>query len=115
MAVITKFFVVRNGVELDQVFEDKKAAEAYDKLLDAAQSLAELIGQADLQIDIDSRKIEDITVYMAQNAPAVIKILKGVKPLEPESKTAGESKPQTVSEQVKDSARVPRATARNKA
>jgi hypothetical protein len=35
MAVITKFFVVRDGVELDKVFSEKKDAETYDKMLDA--------------------------------------------------------------------------------
>lgn len=84
MAVITKFVVVRDGVELEQVFLDKKEAEAYDKLLDAAQSLAELIKQGDLQIDIDPRTIDEIAICLAKNAPAVTKILKSVKPLNPE-------------------------------
>ena len=40
MAVVAKFFVVRDGVEIDQVFSEKKEAEAYDKMLDAAQKIA---------------------------------------------------------------------------
>jgi len=43
MAVIAKFFVVRNGVELDKVFTEKKDAETYDIMLDAAEQLAEFI------------------------------------------------------------------------
>ena len=33
MAVITKYVVVRNGVELDKEFLVKKEADAYDKML----------------------------------------------------------------------------------
>ena len=36
MAVITKYVVVRDGVELDREFLVKKEADAYDKMLDAA-------------------------------------------------------------------------------
>ena len=32
MAVITRFIVVRNGVELDKEFDVKKEADAYDKI-----------------------------------------------------------------------------------
>jgi len=81
MAVITKFFVVRNGVEIDKVFEDKKEADAYDKMLDAAENLAEFIKSGDLDIDIDDKTIEDISVFLAQKGPEVIQLLKGVKPV----------------------------------
>lgn len=85
MSVITKYIVVRDGVELDQVFADKREAEAYDKMLDAAQDLAALIMQGGLQINIDNRTIEEISVYLAKNAPEVAKILKSVKPVKPAS------------------------------
>jgi dsDNA-binding SOS-regulon protein len=85
VSVITKYIVVRDGVELDQVFADKKEAEAYDKMLDAAQDLAALIMQGGLQINIDNRTIEEISVYLAKNAPEVAKILKSVKPVKPAS------------------------------
>jgi len=91
MAVITKFFVVRNGVEIDKVFEDKKQAEAFDKMLDAAEKLTELIRNAELPAEIDEKTIEEISICLAKNAPAVTQILKGVKPLTPE-KTSGEKK-----------------------
>ena len=81
MAVITKFFVVRNGVEIDKVFELKKDAEAYDKMLDAAENLSELIKGSDIDIDIDDNTINDISVFLAKKAPEVIQILKGVKPV----------------------------------
>lgn len=83
MAVITRFIVVRNGVELDKVFEVKKEADAYDKMLDAADNLAAFIKQSDLQVDLDTKTIEEVAICLAKNAPEVNKILKGVKPYVP--------------------------------
>ncbi|MBL0712184.1 MAG: YebG family protein [Desulfosarcina sp.] len=95
MAVITRYVVVREGVELDQVFSVKKEAEAYDKMLDAADSLAEFIRNGNLAIDIDTGTIETLAVFLAKNGPEVVKILKGVKPLaaKPESKKTARARP----------------------
>ncbi len=116
MAVITKFIVVRDGVELDRVFADKKEAEAYDKMLDAAQDLAALIKQSDLKIDIDDNIIEEISVYLATNATTVAKILKSVKPIKPASKDlpkvpSTEDEP----EEQKIKERKPKTKAKNRA
>jgi dsDNA-binding SOS-regulon protein len=83
MAVITKYVVVRNGVELDKEFLVKKEAEAYDKMLDAAEKLAAFIKEAELEIDIDAETIDAIAVFLATNGPEVTKLLKGVKPYVP--------------------------------
>lgn len=82
MAVITRFIVVRNGVEL-KAFDVKKSAEAYDHMLDAAEKLAAFIKQGDLPIDLDEKTIDEISIHLAKNAPEVVGILKGVKPLVP--------------------------------
>jgi dsDNA-binding SOS-regulon protein len=89
MAVITRFIVVRNGVELDKVFEDKKEADAYDKMLDAADNLAAFIKQSDLQIDLDAKTIDAVSIYLAKNASEVTRILKGLKPMMPATTAAG--------------------------
>ncbi len=81
MAVITKFFVVRDGVELDKVFSVKKDAETYDKMLDAAEQLAEFIKKGELECKLDDESINAISVFLAKNGPEVTKILKTVKPL----------------------------------
>ncbi|MGD8833742.1 MAG: YebG family protein [Desulfobacteraceae bacterium] len=81
MAVITRYVVVRNGVELDQVFEVKKEADAYDKMLDAAEHLAEFIKQSDLDVDLNAETVDAISICLAKNAPEVTKILKGIKPI----------------------------------
>ena len=92
MAVVTKFFIVRNGVELDKVFEDKKEADAYDKMLDAAESLAAFIKKGELGIDLDEKAIDEISVHLAKNAPEVTNILKGIKPLKSSSPATAKSK-----------------------
>ena len=88
MAVITRFIVVRNGVELDKEFEVKKEAEAYDKMLDAADNLAAFIKQSNLKVELDPKAIEDVAICLAKNAPEVNRILKGVKPYVPATPAA---------------------------
>jgi dsDNA-binding SOS-regulon protein len=93
MAVITKYVVVRNGVELDKEFLVKKEADAYDKMLDAADNLAAFIRDAGLEIDLDGKTIEALSIFLAQNGPEVTRILKGLKPVTPPARTPeGETK-----------------------
>lgn len=79
MAVVTKYVVVRNGVELDEVFAVKKEAEACDNMLDAAENLAKLIRES--QILNEEKLIENLAVFLARNAGEVTRILKGIKPI----------------------------------
>jgi dsDNA-binding SOS-regulon protein len=81
MAVITKFFVVRDGVELDKVFTVKKDAETYDKMLNAAEQLAGIIKKGELKCKLDDKSINEISVFLAKNGPEVTKILRTVRPL----------------------------------
>ncbi len=80
MAVITKYVVVRNGVELDKEFLVKKEADAYDKMLDAAENLAAYIKAEASSIDMDGETIDALSVFLAKNGPEVTRILKGMKP-----------------------------------
>lgn len=100
MAVITKYVVVRNGVELDKEFLVKKDAEAYDKMLDAAENLAAFIKQGDLSIDLDEETIDTLSVFLAKNGPDVTRILKGIKPVKPTS--AKSAPPKTDSDPDKE-------------
>ena len=114
MAVITRFIVVRNGVELDKVFDVKKEADAYDKMLDAAENLAVFIKKIDLQIDIDAKTVEEISVYLAKNAPEVIGILRGIKPITPPAaKTEKPADPAPV-EDKKTPAKKPKSKSKRK-
>jgi dsDNA-binding SOS-regulon protein len=83
MAVITKYVVVRNGVELDKEFLIKKDADAYDKMLDAAENLSAYIKAGALEMDLDDKAIDALSVFLAKNGPEVTRILKGMKPAMP--------------------------------
>jgi dsDNA-binding SOS-regulon protein len=91
MAVITRYVVVRNGVELDQVFSVKKEAEAYDKMLDAAEQLAGFIKSSALEVSIADETVDAVAILLAKNGPEVVKILKGIKPIAPPSETEDSS------------------------
>jgi uncharacterized protein len=55
----------------------KRQADAYDRILEAAEALAELIEFSAIEIDEDA--LEELTIYLARNAPEVKTILKGLR------------------------------------
>lgn len=55
----------------------KKEADAYDKMLDAADNLADLIESG--EIEIDENDLEELSVFLAGNGPAVREILKNAR------------------------------------
>ena len=55
----------------------KKEADAYDRMIDAAADLAELIESGGILIDEED--LEELTIFLAKNGPAVITILSGLK------------------------------------
>jgi dsDNA-binding SOS-regulon protein len=115
MAVITRYVVVRNGVELDQVFSVKKEAEAYDKMLDAAEQLAGFIKSSALEVSIADETIDAVAILLAKNGPEVVKILKGIKPIAPPSETDGASGADAASPSAeKKPGKSPEARRRNK-
>ncbi|WED26057.1 YebG family protein [Vibrio sp. DW001] len=64
MAVIVKYVVERNGEE-KMTFTSKAEADAYDKMLDTADELFELIGKSKLLED--ESKQEELSLFLAQN------------------------------------------------
>ena len=52
----------------------KKEADAYDRMMDAAYSISDLLETSG--IDIDENDLEVLSIYIADNAPAVMQILK---------------------------------------
>ncbi|SQD77207.1 YebG family protein [Moritella yayanosii] len=81
MAVIVKYVVERNGVE-KMTFTSKKEADTYDKMLDVADGLTDLISSSSL--DMDDRLTEELSLYLAQNSASLQIILKGGKLKTPE-------------------------------
>ncbi|QSX28615.1 YebG family protein [Shewanella cyperi] len=74
MAVITQYVVVREGVE-KMTFTSKKEADAYDKMLDIADSLIPFIQGAGL--DLDDGKTEKLAFYLATHKDDLSSLLKG--------------------------------------
>lgn len=74
MAVITKFVVVREGVE-KMTFTSKKEADAYDKMLDIADNLLPFIEQSAL--GLDDNATEKLCFYLAENKDQLMGLLKG--------------------------------------
>ena len=64
MAVIVKYVVERNGEE-KMTFTSKAEADAYDKMLDMADELFELLGKSELLED--ETKQEDLAMFLAQH------------------------------------------------
>ncbi|HEI8864617.1 YebG family protein [Serratia sp. AKBS12] len=77
MAVEVKYLVVRNGEE-KMTFASKKEADAYDKMLDLADSLGEWLQQAPLTLEEDQR--EALSFYLAEHKEALTQILRGAAP-----------------------------------
>ena len=74
MAVIVKYVVVRNGVE-KMTFTSKKEADAYDKELDIAEALFELMQRSELSID--EGVLDELALYLARQREDAIRVLKG--------------------------------------
>ncbi|RLV60032.1 hypothetical protein D5018_08950 [Parashewanella curva] len=74
MAVITQFVVVREGVE-KMTFTTKKEADAYDKMLDIADSLVPFLENS--KIEMQEKSLEDMAYYLASNKDDLLSLLKG--------------------------------------
>ncbi|MBV7300027.1 YebG family protein [Enterovibrio paralichthyis] len=69
MAVIVKYVVERNGEE-KMTFTSKADADAYDKMLDMADELFELLGKSDVVSGEEQR--EELSLFLAQNREEVL-------------------------------------------
>lgn len=85
MAVAVKYVVVRNGEE-KMTFANKKDADAYDKMLDLADSLGEWLQQAPITLEDEQR--EGLSFFLAENKEALTQILRGAMPQETVKKPA---------------------------
>ncbi|MEG3765902.1 YebG family protein [Alteromonas sp. 14N.309.X.WAT.G.H12] len=74
MAITVQYVVTHKGVE-KLVTTDKKEADQYDKMLDAADNLATYIDAKGIKLD--EAIIEELSVMLAKNKDAVTKLLKG--------------------------------------
>jgi len=93
MAVETKFVVVRKGEE-KMTFANKKDADAYDKMLDMADTFTEWLSQSGLEID--EVLAENIALHLAEQKDAVQHILRTSKLPETVAVVADETTEETV-------------------
>ena len=77
MAVESRFVVIRNGVEA-KTFMDKKSADEYDKMLDMADNLSQMLSQSSVTLS-DSAN-EELSIYLAQHREEVLVALLAKKP-----------------------------------
>ena len=74
MAITTQYVVTHKGVE-KLVTTDKKEADQYDKMLDAADQLSEYIQAKG--INLDDSLAEELSIMLAKSKDKVAKIFKG--------------------------------------
>jgi len=82
MAVESRFVVMRQGVEVE-TFMDKKSADEYDKMLDIADGLAELLENS--PVDLSEKLTEELSIYFAQHRDDVLVALQAKKPTKPKA------------------------------
>ena len=93
MAVESRFVVIRQGVEV-KTFMDKKSADEYDKMLDIADGLAELLENS--PVELSEQLTEELSIYFAQHRDDVLVALQAKKPTKPKAT----AKPKTVEKSV---------------
>lgn len=84
-----------NGVERLRT-TDKKAADAYDRMLDNAERLAQMLRTDRILPSLSDADLEELTIYLARNARNVERVLKGKEPeVEPASAASPKTEPAT--------------------
>jgi len=77
MAVESRFVVIRHGEEV-QTFMDKKAADEYDRMLDMADNLSDMLTKA--AFELDEKTTENLSIFLAQHRDDVLIALQAKKP-----------------------------------
>ncbi len=83
MAVETRYVVVRNGEEV-RTFVDKKSADEYDRMLDMAAAMSDLIEASGVTLSEDA--LEQLGIYLATNKDEVLYALMAKKRPQPKKK-----------------------------
>ena len=118
MAVESRFVVIRNGVEA-KTFMDKKSADEYDKMLDMADNLSQMLEESSVVLS-DSAN-EELSIFLAQHREELLVALLAKKPAkkvvkkvsekavdakEPIKSTTDEEKPASVPKVKKSKAKI---------
>ncbi len=73
MPVVIQYVVERDG-EAKMTFASKQQADAYDKMLDLAEMMQEIIGRSDL---LGEAQTEVLSLYLAQQKDELLLALQG--------------------------------------
>ncbi len=91
MPVVIKYVVERDGIE-KMTFTSKAEADAYDKLLDTADALYEVLESSDLAGDHQQK--EALSMYLAENKDTLLEALGAKRKTTPKTKSkAKETQP----------------------
>ncbi|WP_424727585.1 YebG family protein [Marinomonas sp.] len=91
MPVVIKYVVERDGIE-KMTFTSKAEADAYDKLLDTADALYEVLESSDLAGDHQQK--EALSMYLAENKDTLLEALGAKRKTTPKIKSkAKETQP----------------------
>ncbi|CCQ12381.1 YebG, DNA damage-inducible gene in SOS regulon,expressed in stationary phase [Pseudoalteromonas luteoviolacea B = ATCC 29581] len=96
MAVVIKYVVERDGVER-MTFTSKKEADAYDKMLDIAESLETLLEKVD--VPLSEQQVESLALEIAKNKDEFAAVLKGGSP-SPKKPTKSSAKVTEINKQA---------------
>jgi uncharacterized protein len=89
MAVETRYVVIRKGVEV-QTFVNKKDADDYDKMIDLADSIADILTNSPVSLTEQQR--EELGIYLAKNRDKLLQLLqfKKIKPAIPSTENGSD-------------------------
>lgn len=88
MPVVIQYVVERDG-EAKMTFASKQQADAYDKMLDLAELMQDIIGRSEM---LDESQTEALSLYLAQQKDELLLALQG------KAKTVKKSKEEQVIE-----------------
>lgn len=80
MPVQTRYVVIRNDVEVE-TFMDKKEADEYDKMLDIADNIAELLDNSPINFNDDDK--DQLSIYLSKQREELLIALQAKKPKKP--------------------------------
>ncbi len=76
MSVETRFVVIRHNEEV-KTFMDKKSADEYDKMLEMADGISELLSESPITINDNDK--ETLSIYFAQKKDELLIALQAKK------------------------------------
>tara|TARA_B110000908_G_C9858945_1_gene273245 strand:- start:120 stop:437 length:318 start_codon:yes stop_codon:yes gene_type:complete len=76
MSVETRFVVIRNNEEV-KTFMDKKSADEYDKMLEIADGISELLSESPITINDNDK--ETLSIFFAQKRDGLLIALQAKK------------------------------------